>query len=285
MEKLTSRDRHSIWNKIYPFTEDFVVPRHGYDYKKNNVIINKLRCAYVILLLQKYGFLDESSSKLPVPSQELISQFPTSHVEFSDTMEEYEHFIDDPDIIWKTLDINDALLCCLLKKTSWRVEIIRDLEDYEYIPKWVIDFCADNISQHIGGIQDSDTDYPIPKCLRSIAPDEYMSGFSLSGNLIVWNRKIENVMKLKGSYPEKAEIYGYLSLPLLNRYYPFLSSSFPRDDSKICFSYLLGDYYESDYGAEGVDLYGLNFEAIIGYLFADIAAEDLLQRIRQTRKE
>lgn len=277
MEKLSSNERKSIWNNFCAAFDNSEPPRHGYDFEMSNVIKSKLRCAYSVILLKKYGLLDESALSLAVPSQKLISQFPTYPSHISED-EEWIEYMNDPDIIWELSNLNTEILHSLLKKTGWRMNIAYDLQGYQGIPRWVIDSCSSDIELHMGAAIDCDSGCTIPKCLRHLEPDSTMSDFLLSGNLIIWNSKIEKALKLQGKHPEKEEIFHYLSLHLLERYYPFFTTRFPRNDNTVCFSYILGDYHGSDYGIEGVELYGLNYEAVIGYLFADVAAEELLRR-------
>ena len=277
MEKLSANERKSIWNNFCAAFEDYIPPRHGYDYEMSNVIKSKLRCAYSVILLKKYGLLDDSALSLSVPSLELISKFHSYPSHISED-EEWIEYMNDPDIIWELSTLNTEILYALLKKTGWRMYIAYDLEGYQGIPRWVINSCSSNIELHMGAAIGCDPGRTIPKCLRHLNPDDTMSDFFLFGNLIIWNSKIEKAMKLKGTYPEKEEIFHYLNHYLLDRYYPFSTTDFPRNDNSICFSYILGDYYGSDYGIEGVELYGLNYESVVGYLFADMAAEELLRQ-------
>ena len=284
MEKLSASKRKSIWSNFCTAFDSYEPPRHGYDYEKAHVIKSKLRCAYSAILLHKCGLLDESALPLAVLSPDLISQFPTCSSDILDNEEVWAEYMDDPDILWKFSNMNGELLRSLLIQSGWRLRAVYALEDYEGIPKWVINSCSSDIALHIGAVLDQDREYPVPKCLRHLKPDDTMSEFLLCGNLILWNAKIEKALKLQGTYPEKEEIFHYLRLPILDRYYPFSATTFPRNDASVCFSYILGDYHGSDYGIEGVELYGLRYEAVIGYLFADMAAEELLRRYAAENK-
>ena len=283
MEKLSASKRKSIWSNFCTAFGNRIPPLHGYDYEMSDIIKSKLRCAYSVILLKKYGLLNKSALPLAVPSQEHISQFPidSSHISEDEELIEY---MDDPDIIWDLSNLNTEILDALLRQTGWRMHIAYALKDYQNIPKWVINSCSSDIMLHMGAVANYDPDCIIPKCLRHLEPDSTMSGFFLSGNLIIWNCKIEKALKLQGQHPEKEEIFHYLSFYLLDRYYPFFTTSFPRNDNTVCFSYILGDYVDRDDGAEGVDLYRLNYEAVIGYLFADMAAEELLRRYAAENK-
>ena len=149
MEKLSASERKSIWSNFCTAFGNRIPPLHGYDYGMSDIIKSKLRCAYSVILLKKYGLLNKSALPLAVPSQEHISQFPidSSHISEDEELIEY---MDDPDIIWDLSNLNTEILDALLRQTGWRMHIAYALKDYQNIPKWVINSCSSDIMLHMG---------------------------------------------------------------------------------------------------------------------------------------
>ncbi len=277
MAKLTSKQRKSIWKNI---SESILseltnesVPLHSFYFKKMDIICNKLRCVHVISLLQKYDLLGNSAFSLKLPTLNTINNFP-SLVD--------EDYLYDYYYIENIREINMDFLSLLLHNTGWNIYFIEELEEYEELPEFVFNSCTSNIGTHVGSVLFQSPVIELPSVLSNITPDPYAADIIITENLFIWNERIEKAMQLDDElYPEKKEISDYLNSPLLDRYFPF-EDTFPREKARACFSYLLGEYFGGN--CENTDLWNLSPETIIGYIFADMAAQEILERSDANKK-
>lgn len=187
-------------------------------------------------------------------------------------------------------EFGEIYLSYCLEDTSWSIEYIHTLEDYEKMSSEEIQKCKEAIDFHWAALNNScgrelTSDYLSE---QGIVPLEF-DGSYIDGILILRNEKIRKAMhiwKTEEKYQKSKEYIEFQKVSdiiLLDRYFPYMSNVDMKDTDWVCISYVIGEIYDGV--VEDVGLHQLNYEAVIFLILADMIAVDFLDHYEEIAKE
>lgn len=258
------------------------------------IMMRKYRLAFCIKLLYSFGLVEKSIfQSLPDTEKLFFSYEKDEDTVFFNGWIEYPE-----DLIYELNILGEQYLSCCLENTSWKIEYIQNIPDYEQIDEAMLNEMKDVVNFHWGSMRSANEQFEAEVYqVESKVLEE--KGFYAEDNIecipecniVLTNKKIETVLKLASidnrlkRWKEYKELSRYRKFILFDRYYAVFDSLDISSDDWKYINYFLGEIFFA--GREETGFYQLNYEAVLYLVLADKVAEDFLiryetwQRIRE----
>ncbi len=276
MEKYKYKILQFLCNQLTSAKDAETISHYLSTIRPGELIYLKYKLVYTLIYLMRAGICNEMvDSILPEVNWFLYV--------WKYDLERYDYNEELYEVMCEFHSLSQTLFENILINTSWEINIITEMKQYEDMPDSFIKLYRNQISIHWGAINESDGRAYVSKRLSKLgcSPELCVTYYPYS-NVYITNSKVNDLLKLvKNDSKIKRntkykKIVSILSESLFYRI-SNLGKFFIGDSDLYYECYLLGEAMDTD---EFVTFYHLDYGHVVEMLLVDSMVDSLLDKYR-----